>query len=101
MKKVYIRYLVPGLLEIDMPEEIESLPKEKQRDWAHEVLDSKSNRQLLKGLETIDYPGTDISNRIFDETPWVEAIEDKETLEIILKTKLWETYTNGDKLCED
>lgn len=101
MKKVNIRYLMPGLITLDMPDEIENLSKEEQREWAFEVLEKTSNRELLVGMETVD-KSSSIADRIFDEAPWPEAIEETENnFKLILQTELWKTFMNGDKLSED
>ncbi len=54
----------------------------------------------LEGLEMIDDRNEPIENRIFDYAPWVEAVEDTETCEILIKTVLWEQFMSEDKIAE-
>ena len=48
----------------------------------------------------IDDRNEPIENRIFDYAPWVEAVEDTETCEILIKTVLWEQFMSEDKIAE-
>ena len=100
MKKVNVRYLVPGTIKIEIPEEVLKLSKKEIRDWAYDVIEKKSNIELLEGLEMVDYKNEPIENRIFDDAPWVEAVEDAETCETIVKTVLWEQFINESKIVE-
>lgn len=101
MKKVNIRYLVPGTIKVEIPEEVLKLSKKEIRDWAYDVIEEKSNIELLEGLEMIDDRNEPIENRIFDYPPWVEAVEDTETCETLVKTVLWEQYMSEDKIAEE
>lgn len=100
MKKVNLRYLVPGAIEVEVPEEVLKLSKKEIRDWALDVIEKKSNIELLEGLEMVDDKNEPIENRIFDDAPWVEAVEDTETSKPIVKTILWEQFMNEDKIVE-
>ena len=75
--EINIRYLVPGIITVDIPEEILKKSKEEIRNWALDALAEKTNKELLEGLETVAYNGEPIENRIFDEVRLVEAIEKK------------------------
>ena len=100
MKKVNIRYLVPGIIKVEIPEEVLKLSKKEIRHWAYGVIEEKSNIELLEGLEMVDDRNEPIENRIFDYPPWVEAVEDTETCEILIKTVLWEQFMSEDKIAE-
>ncbi len=100
MKKVNIRYLVPGIIKVEIPEEVLKLSKKEIRHWAYGVIEEKSNIELLEGLEMVDNRNEPIENRIFDYPPLVEAVEDTETCEILIKTVLWEQFMSEDKIAE-
>ena len=99
MKKVNIRYLVPGIIKVEIPEEVLKLSKKEIRHWAYGVIEEKSNIELLEGLEMVDDRNEPIENRIFAYPPWVEAVN-TETFEILIKTVLWEQFMSEDKIAE-
>lgn len=67
------------------------------REWANNYLEELSNPELVEGLAHVGGK-EQIINRVFDEHPWVEAIEDIEDYTLLLQTKLWKQYLEPDEL---
>lgn len=89
--KVNIRYVHTGLIQADLPDTIDKNDKQAIRNWAGDHLENLSNKDLLEGMTNLG--GNDyIEERLFDEVPCVEAIEDDETYDLLMQTKLWKSY---------
>ena len=89
--KVNIRYIHTGLIKADLPDTIDKNDKKAIRAWADSILENTSNKDLLEGMTNIggkDY----IAERLFDEVPYTEAVEDDSTYELLMQTKLWKAY---------
>ena len=100
--KVNIRYIHTGLISAEMPDSIDKDNKRAVRDWAERELEKLNNKELLEGLSNLEDNGEQIEDRLFDDTPYVEAVEDNETCEMIMQTKLWKAYSEEvDEVEED
>ncbi len=94
--KVNIRYIHTGLISAEMPDSIDKNNKRAIRDWAERELEKLNNKELLEGLANLADQGEPIEERIFDDTPYVEAVEEGEYLELIMKTRLWKAYNEDE-----
>ena len=93
--KVNIRYIHTGLIQADLPDNIDKNDKQAIRDWARGHLENLSNKDLLEGMANIG--GNDaIEERLFDEVPYVEAVEEDDTYELLMQTRLWKAYNEDE-----
>ena len=93
--KVNIRYIHTGLIQADLPDNIDKNDKQAIRDWARDHLENISNKDLLEGMANIG--GNDcIEERLFDEVPYVEAVEEDDTYELLMRTRLWKAYNEDE-----
>ena len=99
--KVNIRYIHTGLIKADLPDNIDKNDKKAIRDWADNILENTSNKDLLEGMANIG--GNDyIEERLFDEVPYAEAVESDDDYEFLMQTKLWRAYdVEADEIVED
>jgi len=87
MSKVYINYLKRGCIAADTPADFAGMTDEEKMEWAAEVLESTSDRELINGLADYNNPKW---YGFFDETPEPLAIEEDDT-ETYITTNVWES----------
>jgi len=92
--KVHIRFLVPGLIEAEAPENFPEMSSYQKISWAQEILNPKTDRELLYALAQYEEPET---YGWFDGVPVADAVE-KEDRQVIVQTKEWETFSSGEGL---
>lgn len=95
--KVHIRFLIPGLIEAQAPDNFAEMSPQEKLDWAHEALNRKTDRELLNAVAQHEEPET---YGWFDEAPAVSAIEAAggNIGEIMVETDEWRLFASGEGL---
>lgn len=92
--KVHIRFLTSGLIEAEAPDNFAEMTPYEKVSWAQEILNQKTDRELLYALAQWEEPET---YGWFDGTPVADAVEN-ENGEVIVQTEEWKTFSSGEGL---
>ncbi|WP_152184430.1 hypothetical protein [Sulfurimonas indica] len=95
---IEIRYILPGLITAQKPEDFEAMSKKQREGWAFDILSDKTDFELVKGTYTLENNnGSDSclqdAHKVYDETPYVEAIASGCGEKLHYTTSLWNTYS--------
>ena len=87
-----IRFLRQGLVKATKPQGFENMSREEQGKWASDVLDSKSDLDILDAMA--DYPDAHRTSKYFDEAPQVAAIESSNGEDLLFTTSEWNAFAH-------
>ena len=96
MTKIHIRYLVPGLIECNLPTTWDNMGEKERKKFCSSILNDKTDRELIFGLSELIHNDID---SMFDSTPPVEAIEmfDENTgIETVMASDVWTEYAYNE-----
>lgn len=92
--KVHIRFLTPGLIEAEAPDNFAEMSPNEKLNWAQEILNQKTDRELLYSVAQYEEPET---YGWFDGSPLADAVENEDG-DVIAQTKEWKTFSLGEGL---
>ena len=99
--KVTAFFLKVGSVDLELPNSIDLQDKEKIRKVAEKEIDKLSNTELLEAM-AMSYDYQPIEDLIFEDIPYIEAIELKdEKLTTLFQTKLWKAYKELDEIATE
>ena len=88
-KSVFIRFLRPGIVKVEVPENFEEMTKEEKLEWASRKLETLSSNEVRESI--IGFEEGDI--------PRASAIEEAEGTDIgvpIVETMEWALFCTGE-----
>ena len=91
----YRKIIVRGIWILNLCT-IDKNNKRAVKNWAERELEKLNNKELLEGLSNFEDNGEQIEDRIFDDTPCVEAVEEDDTYELLMQTRLWKAYNEDE-----
>jgi len=92
--KVELRFLQPGLIKADAPEDFDSFSDKEKEEWGNKVLqDLKTNSGDFALIEAMsNLAGFLSTGEFFDVAPTVDAIQAKHGEETLFQTEEWRAY---------
>lgn len=113
MKTINIRYLCPGLISADAPDNWDTMTLEERTAWASEQMEYTFDAGIINGLAELENVGVTIDKdeQFFDENPDVLAIEEVENVTLedgeeiqrytkVVTTDAWEEFFTAHNVRE-
>ncbi len=79
-RSVFIRFLRPGIVKVEVPENFDEMTEEKKIEWASKKLEGLSSKEILEAI--IDFDGEEVRASAIEEAegeyvgvPIVETVE--------------------------